>query len=361
MARTPAASGFGTLPILKRGTLVTKDLPKPKDVNKNVYDAIQGFKTLLELAKSVKETRIIAETRVTELHPSSFPFCPMHYAMEYIQHDDVFEQEQESLAGNYFTGIGTVVHAVMQNAISQAHLQLPKSLDHYLIGDYKCRSCGHTHKFSVYPRKCKGCKIKPKLGFEYEELAVWWGKNIVGHSDGLYKFKGKYFVIDYKTTSSFAVAEHRKTGKHFPYSYNVKQIKSYCALFEENYNIKIEGWMLIYIPRDNYHDYEIVGDDISEKQKKRVKKQMDYYDRTFGQVRSLKALRSRKKILMLLNSLWEEKVCNDKKDYEKKMKDTYFECPFGEEGICFNKRLMQKQFDVVLNTSALYKGIKLLK
>ncbi|QJT70965.1 hypothetical protein GR7B_00167 [Vibrio phage vB_VcorM_GR7B] len=328
------------------GSLKGQRIPTVEETSKEVHDVIQGFNLLFENAKKTTEVRVIAETRVTELHPSSFPFCSTYYALDYLMHGDVFEREQECLMGNYYTGIGTVVHEVIQNAIGEAHMLDPKKpLDHYLIGDYKCNKCGHVHKFSSYPKKCKKCKQK-KWRFFYDELAVWWGKKTVGHSDGLYYFGGKYWVIDYKTTSSFAVMQHTNSGgKYFPYDHNVRQIKSYCAMLEENYNVKIGGWILVYVPRDNYNRPVAVGDDISKKEKSRLKTMLDGYDLNFRRVRSFPEQTSKAAIMKLAKKIIKDKPCQCMKTYEKNMKDPYFDCPYAENGTCFNKQKLLKQFE----------------
>ncbi|QJT71178.1 PDDEXK_1 domain-containing protein [Vibrio phage vB_VcorM_GR11A] len=326
------------------GSLKGQRIPTVEETSKEVHDVINGFNLLFENSKLTTEIRVMPETRVTELHPSSFPFCSTFYALDYLLHGDVFEREQQCLMGNYFTGIGTVVHEVIQNAIGDAHLvDKNKPLEHYLIGDYVCNKCKHVHKFSAYPKKCKACGQK-KWKFFYEELAVWWGKKTVGHSDGLYYFGGKYWVIDYKTTSTHCVTAHKKTGKYFPYDHNVRQIRSYCAMLEDNYDVEIGGWILVYVPRDNFNNYVAVGDDITKKKKNQLKRMLDGYDLNFRRVRSFTEIKSMKKLLKTIEKIIEDKPCHNYKSYEREMKDPYFDCPYAENGVCFKQRELLKQF-----------------
>lgn len=292
---------------------------------------VHNFGKFYEQSFETSDEETACPVRQRELHPSSFPFCGLRHAYSLLK-DGRQQIKETSLLFHYFTSVGTTVHSVMQEWVHKvAHRSdRPKNMD--VLGDWKCTSCGHVHEFTTYT-DCEKCGSST----QYEELGVKFGKFIVGHVDGLVRYKTKngyrYYVIDYKTTSTHAVRTHQTTGSKFPYLTNRKQIESYCALLEHKYGIRIDGWMLIYIARDNPKGaYVIVGDEVSDKRRAMLGRRMKKYDRHFG---IANWLQSEEDLLLLAR----EKPCPSAKYYNKEMHDEYDQCPLSSARMCWSPSL----------------------
>lgn len=196
-----------------------------------------------------------------------------------------------------------------------------------LYGNWKCKSCGHVKKFSTYSR-CKTCD-EPRV---YDELEVKYRRTLVGHVDGLYydEETKTYWVIDYKSTSSRQVWKHGQSGKVFPYRDNVAQIKAYVPLLEDEYGIKIAGYMLVYLPRDNPMDAKVVSiQPMSRKAKDKERVSLDQYVKTWRMMLLVKNKQQFKE-------LYARKLCPTRDYYRQHVHSDLDECPYA--GICFDSK-----------------------
>lgn len=259
------------------------------------------------------------EAREEKLRVSGFPYCGLKSAYEKMA--DIKNAEQKSAFSKvYYTTVGTAAHTALQRWLGT---------NGRIWGDWKCYKCKHEVKFS----NCRTCP-KCKHEMEYEEFTVRAFRNVSGHLDGVYEdSRGKFWVIDYKTSSCKAIYAHRKSPEpFFPYAKNRVQIMSYCGLIEHTYDIKIEGWALLYISRDDpLRTFEIVGDRISDTQKASVMKKIKSYDRQYGVVQNLCSVDD-------IDYLIERKTCKTVEFYNEFMKG-FNGCPL--EALCFTKRLPQ--------------------
>jgi hypothetical protein len=131
----------------------------------------------------------------------------------------------------YYVSVGTTVHEVMQRYLGRT--------DQFLA-DWKCPKCGKWHRQTTQPKCCD-------VFSEYHELSIK-NKYIVGHIDAVYiDARGKYWILDFKTTS---LAGAPKKEKDPGQSY-IDQIESYAWSVWKQYKIKVEGVMLVFLPRDN--------------------------------------------------------------------------------------------------------------
>lgn len=204
-----------------------------------------------------------------KLRVSGFPYCGLKHAYETL--DEVKAEEGDAMQA-FYCGVGTAAHLVFQRWLGARGR---------IYGDWKCRNpkCGFVKPLS---RK----NVCPKCGSEmlYEELTVRYGKHVSGHVDGVFRASdGKIYVIDYKTSSTKVIYGQAKNPT-FPYAKNKAQIESYCVLIEEVFNIRIEGWLLLYIARDNPKVFKIVGDDLSEKRKQKLLGYIKRFDKHYDLV-----------------------------------------------------------------------------
>ena len=102
-----------------------------------------------------------------------------------------------------------------------------------------------------------------------------------------------------------------------------------CAYVEKQYNIKIDGWILIYVSRDkSFRDYVSVGDDYTKKDRKRMEALIKDYDKKFDIAIKAKTYEN---IIPLI----EDKPCSCRSDYLDKFHNDYDPCPLAKNGTCF--------------------------
>ncbi len=145
------------------------------------------------------------------------------------------------------------------------------------------------------------------------------------------------FIPTHNTTSPAKNEKHRKFKNVYPYKKNKAQIESYTVYVEQEYDIKISGWMLIYVSRDNnFKDYVIVGDTVSEKRKAELLKKYTRDDKLFGIVLKLRKGYDWERWSKLIKY----KPCATNAEYKEKMHE-YDMCELAKDGTCFNKKRLQ--------------------
>jgi hypothetical protein len=269
--------------------------------------------------KSLKTELPDQVQREEKLRVSGFPFCGLKSAWKKMEKLQGLEAKATTNSDKeHYTGTGTNMHLVFQ-----------RWLGHHgkILGNWKCK-CGYHAQLKT-SNKCKVCKKE----MEYEEITVRAFKHVSGHIDGVFLSKaGKVFVIDYKTT-----ATRMLRSPFLPYAKNVAQIKSYCALLELNYNIKVDGWMLLYISRDTIKRFTIKGGYISVKEKKKVLERIKLFDDQYEFIQNV--LPNRKKHTWKdMEWLIETKACKNRSYYSK-----YYGlegCPLS--GVCFTSPNLRK-------------------
>lgn len=260
----------------------------------------------------------VSHKRLSELHPSSFPFCALRTWYSWACEGEIAETSEMEAMGIYYTRIGTIFHSVAQKVLGRGNR---------ILGDWTCPNCKHVEKFST-ESTCPKCESV----MDYEELGVYFGKHIVGHCDGLFKVDGGYIVIDYKTTSILNITRNRKK-RIFPYKSNVSQIESYCYLLAKQYKINILGWILVYCSRDNpVKNKVITGRSLSKEDKIRISSRVHLYDRHYGIILRASTLKD-------LSVVVREKPCKAFEDLEH-IETVYSECPLRD--VCFDRNLLRE-------------------
>lgn len=115
-----------------------------------------------------------------------------------------------------------------------------------------------------------------------------------------------------------------------------------CALVEELFGIKISGWILAYIPRDNPITtiYPAIGL-VSEKEKQHRLEILRGYDTHYGII--AKPL-TQKSIIKLV----EEKPCKNYDQYESEYQG-HNGCPLA--AVCFNQQRLLLNLEVLIGKS----------
>lgn len=259
--------------------------------------------------------------REDKLRVSGFPYCGLRHLYRRL----VPREAKTNFGGTFYTGVGTVTHEAIQRWLGHSKR---------MLGSWVCSSkkCKGKRPFS-FRNSCPECG-KEMLYVEFEVTAL---KHISGHLDGIYKAKdGRYFLIDYKTSSVRVISANWKT-KMLPYKYNVDQITAYCALIELKYGIEISGWILYYLSRDSpLYVSKSTGGLITKGAKARYLKKMETWARHYEHVMVHFDRLSDARLLV------EEKPCVTKEMYEMEYK-TYDGCPLAKDGVCFDRDALRKK------------------
>jgi hypothetical protein len=241
-------------------------------------------------------------------------------------------KEYSSLSFNYYTGVGTHTHELVQDALGRGG---------QIYGDWYCTQdgCEGARIFSNN-NKCPACRSI----MLYTEISLDLTKifpNVSScHLDGVYRTDdGLYFIIDYKTTKT-EITNLSDKETCLPYPTNVAQITGYAALLELRFNIKVSGWILFYIARDNpLYSYKAVGSLITTKEKKAILVKIKTYSDHYGIVMNLTKFKQ-------VQYLIANKPCQNQKQYEKEF-GTYRGCPLAS--ICFetenNSRMLYREVE----------------
>lgn len=269
------------------------------------------------------------EPREPRLRVSGLPYCGLRH-LWVLHNPPIAAGAPVPLSFNkeYYTSVGTTVHTALQRWVGTGSR---------LYGNWRCRKpeCDNLVKFSAYT-DCKKCGS----GTLYEEFTVRAFKHLSGHTDGLYKSKAnRWWVIDYKTTS-LKVLDRHGTDPVLPYASNKFQITSYVPMIEELLGIKVSGWALIYLARDNPRKFRVVSDTMTDGAKRARMLKLKLFDDQYDLVTT------RITGLTVKNAEWliETKFCQNYDHYTRSMKG-YNPCPL--EAVCFTKNLKALVLDGV--------------
>lgn len=271
-------------------------------------------------------------SRVFFLRPSSFPYCGLRQLFQWPKVIDDEDKRYLGASALFYTSVGTAFHEVFQEILGK---------NKQIIGNWKCPKCGSLKLFTTYTR-CSKCNV-PR---QYQELEVTYKNTLIGHLDGLFldKKTNTYWVIDYKSTSAFSLMLHEKHKNVFPYPSNVDQISAYVPLLEKLHKIKVSGYILFYLSRDN--PFKIGGKllhvkRMGPKAKAAELGKLDRYVRLYRQTLTVKSLSD-------LEEVYANKLCRSKSEYQSLFKESYNECPHHK--MCFSKKQTLAAGAVLLKT-----------
>lgn len=224
--------------------------------------------------------------RLNRLRISGFPFCGVKWFMGLPRSTSKATRNTSSM--KYYTQVGHVLHAVMQDGLDSLGDGLNIS-GVCLIGNWKCVACGKIKRMSKRPVSC----VCGERLFAYREAEVKNG-HVFGHIDTIFCLTLKkptkafpdgeaWIVVDYKTTSLKVV---NATDCKLPYLGNIGQINAYVGQLHELGHPMLPLSLLIYVPRDNPWKYrmEAVEVDFAAEAKKAA-----LYVRRFIQIASVQS------------------------------------------------------------------------
>lgn len=186
---------------------------------------LRVFNTTLEEASVVSKSD---PSRLFKLRCSQLPYCPRSVIMNYVLRG---MHQSMDFRMAYYVSVGNAVHHVMQTFLAMSGT---------LLADYSCRECGTKYRLS-YVHECCGFPT------HYEEVTIDW-KGIGGHIDAIFKdSKGRLWIVDFKTSSlTGSKVKLKNPGPNYK-----RQIRAYAYLLWKQYGLRVEGLMLVFLPRDN--------------------------------------------------------------------------------------------------------------
>lgn len=208
-------------------------------------------------AKTMEMDIITTNGRMPECRPSGFPICSVLSFLKMVKgaHYGYYESKM-SASGGYFTSVGTAAHENIQYYIGETGK---------VWGDWSCRNptctkmhdardlfnekgemirAGKTTRESTTNNKCPKCKHP----MDYVEKQINY-KGIKGHVDCIVKLaSGGWWVADYKTSTQNKI---KKGSSQLPVKDHMIQVPTYCIALEKQYKIKVDGFSLLYLSRDN--------------------------------------------------------------------------------------------------------------
>ncbi len=269
--------------------------------------------------------------RNKELHPSSFPVCPLRMAYERLgQEDD--PMVYSNFGSDFFLNVGTLSHLLLQKWTAKSGK---------IVGNWSCLKCKAKYRFCTLPAKCRKCKHDD---FKYHELG---GRedNVSWHTDSLFLFREDYYLVDWKTTSDYMMGKHRKDGKTFPYRDNKIQAESYVPLIEHKYNIVVKGIILGYMSRSSPNKIfglEPVFIPLSQDRKDYIEERLQ----RFKDAHKL-ALGVHEAPVKVFKRAIATKLCEDQDFYEEQVRG-FDPCPLAENGACWKKKLLSRELNHII-------------
>lgn len=208
-----------------------------------------------EAVRSVVEYDIKDMRRLMTIRASQLPFCPLNYVLSAARGGP---HAVMSFHMAYFTKVGTVVHEVMQTY----HGKSGK-----FLADWQCPVCKKWRKMSHRPTCCNRLS-------DYHEIQINH-KWVVGHIDGVFQdSQGRYWILDYKTTSNAAVGNGKVQNPGRAYT---EQVEAYAWSIREQYGIAITGVCLMFIVRDNPTTPHIWTRELDEKSYRQIGRRLERY------------------------------------------------------------------------------------
>jgi len=184
------------------------------------------------VVREATESRVITDIDCTdyELRTSALSlFCPTHLALSLIYG----RPSGNSFAEDYYTGIGTAIHEVVQRWFP-------------LYGKWKCKNCGKIVE-TWGPIIC--CRTMAK----YVEYSLFY-KGLTGHCDGIIKLADKIFLLEIKTSNAEKIKKMKSPKRE-----HICQANLYAAMVNRCLKLEsdIEGHIIIYFDRAKHNNYKI--------------------------------------------------------------------------------------------------------
>jgi hypothetical protein len=277
--------------------------------------------------------------RGPEYRPSAFPLCPIHILVKLqdgASNGTYFSRMEAS--GGFFTSVGTAAHE---------NIQTYTGTTGKLWGDWQCRNprcqkhhdardlydeAGNMYRKGTLTRKntTKNTCPKCKHAMLYVEKEIIYN-GLKGHIDAIIELGAGYWVGDYKTTtkSSLRGVRREPDSKVLPEPKHLLQLPTYCYVLEKKYQMKILGFSLLYLSRDNPFEYKEFSYEWDDTWRKRMRNAIKLERVKFKA--GIRAFREQDPRIAI-----DKKPCSCLDQYKKEI-DYYNECPL--LNVCFTSGL----------------------
>lgn len=304
-------------------------MSKKKDDASLLDDVLEEVHSYIQVA--MEETLSPEENwvqRQLELHPSSFPYCPLKHMYSALQRrPEAFGNV--TFGDTYFVSVGRLVHLLIQRFMG---------LGGRVWGHWKCvhhdsGKCKYQdlEEISAY-HNCPVCGNR----CEYEEVGHNIDDVLIGHQDCLYEdSNNNFWILDYKTCTLLKAQKHVKDGVTLSKNnvYRAQQ-RAYVTLshrkYAKSHGIRPKGWILVYLPRDNPFNFQLYGEVVSIEEKKQIWEQIDMNIQAVTDVLDAESYKDIKKWIPL-------KPCSSLAQYKETVHDEHNPCPL--TAVCFNGQL----------------------
>lgn len=297
---------------------------RPKNVKATFYGELYE--------KTMDDSVTVKYGRGPEYRPSSFPSCPILHTLRFAKSAHLgYTESTMTTSGGYFTSVGTAAHENIQYYIGQSgkvwgdwKCKNPTCQKRHdaqdLFGeDGKCWRKGKLTRKNTVNNKCPKC-LHP---MEYVEKEIKY-KGLKGHIDCIVKLdNGYWWVADYKTCTKHKI----NTKGELPHASHLKQIPTYCYVLEKKYGMKIKGFSLLYLSRDNPFHFLEYSEPWTPRWREKVKKIISDEKRKFRS--GVKSFATRDVSHAIKN-----KPCSCREQYDKEI-NFYDVCPLLD--VCFKK------------------------
>lgn len=275
-----------------------------------------------------KNTRTKVHPR---LRPSAFPMCSIRTWRKLVEGALTGTYPStDTASGNFFCSVGTIAHEVFQMYMGEHQV---------VYGDWKCvnKECSKSKgksltRTATTNNKCPVCKTLMR----YEELEIFYN-GIYAHIDCLIKLPksegGGWWVLDYKTATKYAIETLTKPKVAHTY-----QVPAYVYMLSKAKNIKIKGYSLLYISRDNPFKFLSLEYEWDRHQEQTIKNRLKQEKRKFKS--ALVSLTTRD-----VQYIIDVKPCRSQADYDAL--EFYEECEFVD--VCFNRPLLENRLLSIQN------------
>lgn len=269
------------------------------------------LETFLQTALSEAVSPAIAKE--PGLRASAVPFCPILNMAQSLA--AVKEPVQKvDYAGQFYTGIGTVVHTHWQASIVDHPM-----LGEHVFGNWVCQGCGKEVSKTFRPRPCD-CHYP---WWRYKELSLRY-RSLTGHCDMLFRDPDDgWTLLDLKTATTHHV-EKTKTAK----PPHILQIRCYAYLLEKEYDIEIRRVALVYQAREYHAKFIPVSVVWDDHQRARIKRKLDYWCDNYSLARA--ALRGEAP----LRQVAQARPCHTLEDYDREMAAAFYFTTCQFRGVC---------------------------
>jgi hypothetical protein len=279
---------------------------------------------VMYIMKAIANSSFIEEER-NSFRVSSLPYCPIY---------DIYSTfkvtRQKKFTESFYTEIGTAVHNAIQNHLFKIDPAVPfgnwqcKNVLEEKTSDSKLTSTQCTYtlpmcslKDALKKHKCPHKKKDCKKHLTYKEIEVKW-KNLSGHIDTVFKYKGKTILVDYKTTSNWLF----NSGKTRPADKYIEQIETYAFLLKVLFKINVDVIAIVYIAREKSMSasempIKIYARKLNKQFYNKRKKTSLKYNRLFTLRKKIGFPGNLKNKNM--DAVIESRPCKSKQDYDKTM------------------------------------------